>query len=376
MKSFFENLINKLSQSKIDVINITHLINNITKTINFLNIYDSIYIPFLGASNAGKSTIINGIIGRDILPTDLSECTKRGIIIHYCNEDGIIIKKAKFLEKKILKKYYYTLSVENIIGKGEKEVKEILNGLNYDYTDKEEHSFYFIETKIKLFDELGLNDSLKSMIYLIDFPGYGTKNKFMEKEICKKIMSISSAFFFTLRNSIIKENNTKLLVDSLFNQVKSEKKKLYSGIFSSFFFILNNDSSQTINENDLERAKNDIKEIIDDDDNINKEKIQFCFFNSKYYCDYCNELNYFYNLEETLDMEYNNYLRHKNNIFKWPEIFNGKKSKSFFDYLYHFISFYLEHFLFIFIITFINIIFRNTKFYVFSFKFIFYIFYY
>ena len=79
MKSFFENLINKLSQSKIDVINITHLINNITKTINFLNIYDSIYIPFLGASNAGKTTIINGIIGRDILPTDLSECTKRGI---------------------------------------------------------------------------------------------------------------------------------------------------------------------------------------------------------------------------------------------------------------------------------------------------------
>ena len=67
MKSFLENLINKLSQSKIDVINIAHLINNITKTINFLNIYDSIYIPFLGASNAGKSTIINGIIGRDII---------------------------------------------------------------------------------------------------------------------------------------------------------------------------------------------------------------------------------------------------------------------------------------------------------------------
>ena len=100
----------------------------------------------------------------------------------------------------------------------------------------------------------------------------------MEKEIIKKIMSISSAFFFTLRNSIIKENNTKLLVDSLFNEVKTEKKKLFSGILSSCLFILNNDSSQTINENDLERAKNDIKEIIDNDDNINKEKIQFCFF--------------------------------------------------------------------------------------------------
>ena len=64
------------------------------QTIEFLKIYDVILIPFLGISNSGKTTIINGMLGDDILPTDLKECTKRGIIIRYY-EGEMNIKKAK-----------------------------------------------------------------------------------------------------------------------------------------------------------------------------------------------------------------------------------------------------------------------------------------
>lgn len=44
------------------------------------NILDSskvIYIPLLGLSNAGKSTILNGLIGYNILPAKKKECTKK-----------------------------------------------------------------------------------------------------------------------------------------------------------------------------------------------------------------------------------------------------------------------------------------------------------
>ena len=67
--------------------------------IKFLKTYDYVFIPFLGTSNAGKTTIINGIIGKDILPIDIGECTKRGIIIRYSYmyENEITIKKANQL---------------------------------------------------------------------------------------------------------------------------------------------------------------------------------------------------------------------------------------------------------------------------------------
>ena len=72
-----------MKASESDLGQIQNLSNEIQKIIEYLKIYDVIFIPFLGASNAGKSTIINGIIGRELLPCDLKECTKRGIIIRY-----------------------------------------------------------------------------------------------------------------------------------------------------------------------------------------------------------------------------------------------------------------------------------------------------
>ena len=71
---------------------------------------------------------------------------------------------------------------------------------------------------------MGLNDSLKRKIYLIDFPGYGTDNKFIDKEICNKIIGISSTFIFVLRNSIIKENKTKEIIENIFNKTKIQKR--------------------------------------------------------------------------------------------------------------------------------------------------------
>jgi hypothetical protein len=158
---YLSNLNKKLDQSKFEVTKFKSLINEIKQTIEFLKIYDVILIPFLGASNAGKTTIINGMLGDDILPTDLGECTKRGIIIRYY-EGEMNIKKANFRKDELLNtNYYYFESEKNVIGKGKNQVMEILKGLNYDFTDKEEDSFYYLQTKIKIFDELGFDNSLK-----------------------------------------------------------------------------------------------------------------------------------------------------------------------------------------------------------------------
>ena len=169
-----------------DVEVINNLIKEIANTIETLKTYNVIFIPFLGEINSGKSTILNGIIGENILPTGLKECTKRGIIIRYTN-NKTTIGKANFKNEKINNniKYYFEAEDEDIIGSGIEQVRDVLKGLNYDFNEKEEDSFYYIKTRIRLFDEIGLDNSLKKMIYLIDLPGFGTENIFQKKNIFK-----------------------------------------------------------------------------------------------------------------------------------------------------------------------------------------------
>ena len=326
---YLSNLNKKLDQSKFEVTKFKSLINEIKQTIEFLKIYDVILIPFLGASNAGKTTIINGMLGDDILPTDLGECTKRGIIIRYY-EGEMNIKKANFRKDELLNtNYYYFESEKNVIGKGKNQVMEILKGLNYDFTDKEEDSFYYLQTKIKIFDELGFDNSLKKKIYLIDFPGFGTKNKF-ENEIYKKVMGISNSFIFTIKNSIIKDNNNQIILNTIFNEAKYQKKVLPSLFIKSCLFIINNDKSESISQKDIDRAKEDIKYLIKD---TKKDTINLCFYNAKYYSKYSNNRNYFFNRKQTFEFEYNKYLSLQRNFFKNPENAKGKIHKNFTDYL-------------------------------------------
>ena len=116
----------------------------------------------------------------------MEECTKKAIKIRYCNknQDEMTIRKAKLEEIKFYgKSIYYFKQCEEIIGKGKNQIIDVLKGLNYSYTDYEEDSFFYIKTRIKLFDELKLSNDLKSIIYLIDFPGYSTNNIFVK---CQK----------------------------------------------------------------------------------------------------------------------------------------------------------------------------------------------
>ena len=168
------------------------------------------------------------------------------------------------------------------------------------------------------------------MIYLIDLPGYGTRNIF-ETHLYKKIMSICNAFIFVVKNSVIKENDTKQILDSMFTQIKKEKNKLSKDFIKSCLFVLNNNNKQPTGEKEIEFAKNDIKEVIK---GVDKESINVTFFNAKYYSNYCLNFNYFFNLENLFKMEYDMYAVYQNNMFKYPESFNSKKYKSFGDYMY------------------------------------------
>jgi len=335
----FESFGNKINAVQTTNDKLNNLTEELAKTIHFLKIYNVIILPFLGPSNAGKSTIINGIIGKDILPVYQNECTKRGIIIGYSKSEEPLIYKASFVEQKdILGKtnYYFNLETNNIIGEGEQQVKETLNSLNLEFNEKKEDSFYYVTTKIKLLDDLNLNESLKEMIYLIDFPGFGTNNKFEENDIYIKTLSICNSFIFVVRNSVIKENSCQRQLNSLFEY--AQQNCFISKFVKSSLFILNNDLDQSTTENDLNQVCDDIIQMIynknmnlDDIKNLRKD-IKLCFFNAKYYYNFCSNYNYFYDLDNLLHKEYKNYKVSKYHYYQNPKSNKQTKDKGFFEY--------------------------------------------
>ena len=325
-------VIEKMENSQFNGKEIKQIIKNMYSTIDFLEIYDVIFIPFLGPSNAGKSTIINDIIGEEVLPTELNECTKRGIIIRYAldGEKDINIRKAIFRKTNFLGKDKYFFEADTIITQGLKNVQDTLKGLNFEFTDKQEDSFYYIRTKIKLFDDLGIDDNLKKLIYIIDFPGYGTNNKF-EQFLFNKVTSICNSFMFVIKNSLIKENHNQNALKNIFNQAKDQKNELSSGFVKNCLFILNNDDSQETSENELEKAKGDLAYLIK---NVKKDDMNACFFNAKYYLNYLDNYNYFNNIQNTFINEFSSYKKYKSDILKNPENYSSKKYNRFCEYIY------------------------------------------
>ena len=173
---------------------------------------------------------------------------------------------------------------------------------------------------------------MKKMIYLIDFPGFGTKN-FFEKIIYKNVMTICNSFFFIVKNLKINESNNALILRNLFLKTMDQTNILSSNNFiKSCFFIVNNEKDQTKTSIDLELGKKQIQGIIKGE--IEKENINLSFFNAEFYAKFNNYYNYFFDLNNLFKNEYKNFQEYNNNIFKYPEKYiSNKKYKTFYDYL-------------------------------------------
>ena len=131
------------------------------------------FIPLLGVYNAGKSTILNDLIGIKLLPTNISECTKRGILIRPWDNDIPILRKADFIIENRDKKneICYFVTSEDIIAEGAENIEKVLKGVNGEFIDNEKNFFYQINIKIKLkIFENDLDPNLIENICFIDLP--------------------------------------------------------------------------------------------------------------------------------------------------------------------------------------------------------------
>ena len=182
-KKIYENEDIKKNLDKITIKNIEITLNKLSKFCSYQNKYINkndvliqryinssiinlknskyFYIPIIGLNNVGKSTILNSLIGYQLLPNNNSETTKKGILIKYWNKDYPIIYKTHF---KIDNGIYYFKSENRYLATGTKNVMKILNGVNNDFSNDVDDFFYEINTKIKFVDEFNFGNKLKDQI--------------------------------------------------------------------------------------------------------------------------------------------------------------------------------------------------------------------
>ena len=319
---------------------------NINSSIGVFKTSKLLYIPMLGVSNAGKSTILNGIIGSTVLPAHKNECTKKGILIKYWEKDVPVIRKTRFI-KEILGKdkindeinsnedeseiIYYFEPESKIIARGLEDIHEVLEGSNGKFIDNEEDFFYEIDIKIKFIYDLKLDDSLKEKICFIDLPGFGTNNKFETEGTYAHLMKSCNIFLFIVFNLRIKENDNQKMLEKLYKEMSEFRKIPIKAFVRKCLFIINCDKDQDKSEKSLNQAKNDIITAINGLKKDDMENINVCFFNAKYYENYIFKLGYYNSIESLFEYEQKEYERSQDRF--WKGLLDKVKGTTFNKYL-------------------------------------------
>ena len=321
MKIFY----NDISNESIRPIDMNIVNTYINSSINILKASQYFYIPFIGVSNAGKSTILDDLIGFPLLPAHKNECTKKGVLIKHWNRPYPALRKTHFKKARSLNNeiYYYFEPESKEIALGVKNIQQVLEASNYEFSHDKEDFFLEIDVNIRFINEINIDNDLKEKICFIDLPGFGTNNKFEEEKeednessIYQSLINSCNLFIFVVFNLKIKENQNKDMLDKLFN-IMSDKRGITSKSFlKKCLFIVNADLEQEISEKTLNQAKSDILEITTNKNDKDFKDINVSFFNAKIYEKYLLKLKYYQSGENIIQTEYTEYKKLKAKFFK------------------------------------------------------------
>lgn len=229
-------------------------------------------------------------------------------------------------------KYNYRfISQENIIAKGEENIRSILEGANGKFTNNEEQFFYEILIKIKLIDKLMMDKKFKEKICFIDLPGFGTNNQFEENETYSHLIQSCNLFIFVVLNLKISEIENHKMLKDLYRKMAEYRNIPTRAFINKCLFLINYEQTLNIDIKIKSQAKKDILKIIELNDQNIDEELKFCFLNAKYYEDYNFKLKYYNSIEFLFGYEFNNYNESLENC--WKGIMDKIKGKNFIKYL-------------------------------------------
>ena len=261
-----------------------------------------IRIPFFGGYSTGKSSLLNSLIGEDILPTGSGICTKRGIIIRNNEEGKYILYKTKFVEKN---DYYYFEegNIEIEVNKNQiEEIKKILINKNEEKINGIEDSFLILSVPLEIFKYIDLPQKILNRVEFIDFPGIDNGNDFFENSIFNPLINLSDTFIFVNPCNLI---STESNIDNIQKIITKIENRKFQFDFNSCLFILN--QCDKVKDLNIKQCKEEIMKIIFEDREKNSEIDYFDLIN----------ISKDINVTKFSPLLYNNYLKFSKELDKF-----------------------------------------------------------
>ena len=276
-------------------------------------------IALIGNISVGKSTVLNCIIGKEILPTKDSECTYRGVILRYKNEEDFKLYKTKLISQgKGLDEYYFFQTQQYPFCKGIEDIKSHLQNTNNDKEISDDDAYFTIEGKLKIFDFIKLDENLINIIEFIDLPGYDRKNnKFNENKYYERILKFSNCCIYINDPKSIDDQKS---VDRMVMQYMSDKEKVFPILREEFIetclFLIN--KSETL-DNEEEDKKLIIEKIYKNvsmaEKDLKNKNLKIAFFSAKSFLEYLKILNDYIENFENLSILKKLYNKFNNKLF-------------------------------------------------------------
>ena len=201
-----------------------------------------IRISLIGSISVGKSTVLNCIIGENILPTKDEECTYRGVILRYKDEDEFKLYKTKLISRGKGNDEYYFFEENKIPHcEGKENIKDFLTNKNKDTNISDKDAYFLITGKLKVFDFLKLNENIINKIEFIDLPGNDRENNvFNSKQYYKKILKFSNSCIYLNEPKSIEDQKS---VGEMMARYTDDKYKVFPNLRYHFIrtciFLIN-----------------------------------------------------------------------------------------------------------------------------------------
>ena len=246
-----------------------------------------IRIGFFGNISVGKSTVLNSIIGENILPTNDTECTYRGIIIRHVHEDVFKLYKTKpvIKEGKENVEYTYFEDEKEPYKIGVENINSYLINKNNDKIIQDKDAFLVITGNLKVFDFIKLDEEIISKIEFIDLPGQDRENNnFIKDGHLKKIMRFINCCIYINEPKTIDDESS---MDMITKQYWSNKQKIYPVLRENFIntclFLINKIDEIEEEEEKKKLEDNIFKNIskVEKEKELKRKDVNISFFSGK-----------------------------------------------------------------------------------------------
>ena len=287
-----------------------NIINSLEKDLEELRIMilnqRKIYIPLIGVTSSGKSTILNDIVGYKIFPESKEECTTRGIIIQH-SFDGTSKLYEITIDSSLKNKNFFIFKEKKDINPivGRDKIRSFLESVNEEYSYDEAKQFFILKTPIEFFNEYNINDDLKRRISFIDFPGSNSfKNVFNKKQGdltgYEKLLRICTTFLFVNKGTALNLiENTEILNSTYYSIHKNSKIKDKNAFLKNCSFVMNMFSILKEEEKNIDKIRFGISDIIFGKKDYSNY-VNASFFNAQQYSEFLKYKNYYNNINNVL----------------------------------------------------------------------------